>query len=262
MAMFFGGVTSDSVGSLFSSLNGTNQTSTILSDYYSIKSGSYKKLLNAYYAKVEGEDTKKTDSGTVSSKIDYLNGSQSTSTARDNTKVLKQIEESSVALKDAANALVTKGTNSLFDAERVTNSEGKSELVYDTAKIYDGVKKFVESYNGVIEATENSNTKSIASNYKILTNNTKVNASALSEIGITINEDNTLSLDETKFKNADMSSVKSLFNGTGSYGYRTSATASMVNFNAEYEATRANTYTNTGSYTNNYNTGYLYDSLF
>ena len=36
----------------------------------------------------------------------------------------------------------------------------------------------------------------------------------LNKVGITINDDNTLSLDETKFKAANMSDLKALFSGS------------------------------------------------
>ena len=62
----FYGISSDSVGTLFSSLSTSSKSSNttsifsssnLLSDYYSIKNGSYKKLLNAYYAKYGTEST-------------------------------------------------------------------------------------------------------------------------------------------------------------------------------------------------------------
>ena len=84
----------------------------------------------------------------------------------------------------------------------------------------------------------------------------------LASIGIEIGEDNKLTVDKDKLMKADAETVKSMLGSVGSYGYRVSASASMINFNAEYEASRANTYTNSGKYSDNYNTGNLYDTLF
>ena len=74
---------------------------------------------------------------------------------------------------------------------------------------------------------------------------TKGNESLLNSVGISIDsKTNKLSIDETAFKKADMSVAKSLFNGAGSYGYQVSAKASMINYYAQNEALKANTYSN------------------
>ena len=93
-------------------------------------------------------------------------------------------------------------------------------------------------------------------------NITKANAALLSSTGITADKDGRLSMDETKFKSSDMSAAKSLFNGTGSYAYQVSAKASMINYNAETEQKKANTYTHNGAYSYNYSAGSLYDDMF
>ena len=64
---------------------------------------------------------------------------------------------------------------------------------------------------------------------------------ALDEIGITINTDNTLSIDKDTFMKADMEKVKGLFSGSGSYGYSVSAKASMIDYQAHNEVNKANT---------------------
>jgi len=69
-----------------------------------------------------------------------------------------------------------------------------------------------------------------------------------------------LSIDADKFKAADMDTVKSLFNKTASFGYQTSANASMLSFYAERAASQASTYGANGTYTYNYQSGNLYDT--
>ena len=59
-----------------------------------------------------------------------------------------------------------------------------------------------------------------------------------------------------------MNTVKSLFNSTGSYGYSVSAQASMIDYAAERESSKANTYTVSGTYSNAYSTGSILDSMF
>lgn len=237
MSTFFG-INSNSVGTLFSSLgsSATSGTTSMLSDYYSIRNGSYKKLLNAYYS-VDGNDKK----------------SLNTSTASDSTKLLSQIESSTDSLKESADTLLKPGSGSVFDK--------KSDGEYDTDKIYSAVSQFVKDYNSVIENTADSNTTNIASNSKNMITATNSNKTLLSKVGISVKTDGTLALDEDSFKKADMSIAKSLFNGAGSYGYQMSAKASMINYYAEAEAGRASTYNNLGSYSYNYSAGDILDKL-
>lgn len=223
---------------------------SMLSDYYSIKNGSYKKLLTAYYS-LDNEDAKNkktsTDSSDTLSKILNQNRNKSTSTAKDSADVLVGIEEASASLKDSANKLLSKKD---------------AEAVYDEKNLYNNVKAFVDSYNGVIDAAKDTNTSSISKNLDSMIGQTKANQKLLAKLGIEIGEDDKLTLNKDKLMSADTDTVKSMLGTTGSYAYRVSASASMINFNAEYEASRANTYTANGTYSNNYNTGSLYDTLF
>lgn len=237
MSTFYG-VTESSGSSLFSSLNTTKTTNStdlsaltsLVSDYESIRSGSYQKLLDKYYASQD------TDSST------------SLSTSSDSSKKLMSIKSSGEDLKESVEGLVESGTDSLF-------KEGDSE------KIYSAISDFVDSYNSLIDSTATSNTKSIASNTQSMITTTETNSALLQSIGISVNSDFTLSLDEDKLKNASMSTVKSLFNGAGSYGYQTGVKASMIVYNADTEISKSGTYTSSGSYSSTYSTGSIYDSL-
>lgn len=252
MAIYFG-IDSNYANTLFSSLNTSNSSSSglssLLGDYSSIKNGSYGKLLDKYYSL--NSDSSKSDST-----------SASTSTSNDSTKVLTSIKTSTDELKDSADALIKSGTDSVFNKITKTDEGGNTTREYDKDKIYASVKSFVEDYNDVIKTTADSNTSSIASNSKAMINTTIANRSLLSKIGISMEKDGTLSIDEDQFKSADMTTAKSLFNGAGSYGYQISAKASMLNYNAQTESSKANTYTNNGGYSNNFSTGDIYNSLF
>ena len=56
--------------------------------------------------------------------------------------------------------------------------------------------------------------------------------------------------------------MKNLFSGNGSFAYRISASASLMNYAAEKEADKAATYTVTGAYGNTFSAGSVFDSLF
>lgn len=252
------GYDSSSIGVLFSSLNsGSTKTSAMFgtsdllginySDYATIKNGSYTKLMKAYYAKEASGDSS-------SSSI------TSTSTSKDSSETLANIESAADDLKKASEALRTNGDKSLFTKKQTTDKDGKVSYEYDTDKIYKAVSEFVDSYNKMLKEGGDSNTNSILRSTKSMVNLTKANSSMLGSVGITIETDNKLSIDETAFKKADMNTVKSLFHTTGGFGYQTSVQAGMIESHAKTEAEKANTYNKTGMYTYNYTTGEIYNT--
>lgn len=248
------GYDSSSISVLFSSLNNSktgSSTTDLLgisySDYATIRSGSYYKLMKAYYSTNASEQV----SSVVSNKT-------TTSTSKDDTKTIARIESASADMKSSADALLETGSKSLFKTERVTDENGKVTEQYNTDEIYKAVKQFVSDYNSLVEEASDSNTSNISGAAERLVSMTDTNAKMLASVGITIDEDNQLKIDEDTFKAADMSTVKGIFNERGGYGYQVSAQASMINYYAENEAAKSNTYTSSGTYTYNYNTGSLY----
>ncbi len=225
-----------------------------LSDYASIKNGSYGKLMKAYYG--QGKVSKE-----VSSIAEQRN--KKNATAKDSAETLSSIESAAEGLKDSADTLIKTGTKSVFnkvDVEKTDeNGITSTEREYDTNAIYKSVSNFVNDYNKVINQTASSETTRVQNKARSLMGITDANQRLLSKVGISINKDDTLSIDEDTFKKADMATVKTLFNGNGSYAYRVSAQASMIDYTASTEASKANTYTAKGSYNNAYNTGSIYD---
>lgn len=252
---------------LFSSLNTSSSSRSslgnlnFLSDYYSIKNGSYGKLLKAYYTKVAGSDTStsKTETEDNSSKL-------STSLSKDSAKTLAAIDKSADQLKESADALTNQGENSLFTEKEVTvkNADGTTTTTkeYDMDAIYSAVSDFVNNYNTLIDDVSDSDSTSVQNAASNMTNITSLYSKTLEKAGITIGSDNKLTLNEETFKAADMSNIKSVFNASPSFTQSISSQASFVAYAASREATKANTYTYTGTYTDNYSMGSLFDSLF
>lgn len=254
---------SSSISTLFSSLNSKSNSSTSsffggttdllginYSDYATIKSGSYYKLMKAYYSL----DSTDSDSG-INNVVN-----KNTSTSKDSAAKLSAIEDDADKVNAAVDELMVKGSKSLFEKKTVTDEKGNTTEQYDTDAIYKAVKKFADSYNELVEDASNANTSNISRAAESLIRLTEANEKLLNKIGIAVDEDNQLKIDKDAFKKADMSTVKSLFNSTGSYGYQASAQASMIHYYAESEASRSNTYGSTGNYTYNYNTGEIYDT--
>ena len=223
-----------------------------LSDYASIKNGSYGKLMKAYYAKDAADKTASEGKDTETKK-------NSISTAADSAKTLSEIEKAADAMKESADSLLVKGSKSVF---RKKNEKATVSEEYDTDAIYKAVSGFVTDYNDLLSKTSAASSKNLQSKADTLAAVTTANAKLLSRVGITVNSDSSLSLDEEAFKKSDMGTVKNLFGTTGAYGYKVSAQASMIDYTAAKESTRSNTYTANGTYSNVYSAGNILNSFF
>lgn len=223
-----------------------------LSDYASIKNGSYGKLMKAYYAKDAADKAASTGKDTETKK-------KSISTAADSAKTLSEIEKAADTMKESADSLLVKGSKSVF---RKKNEKATVSEEYDTDAIYKAVSGFVTDYNDLLGKTSAASSKNLQSKADTLAAVTIANAKLLSRVGITVNSDSSLSLDEKAFKKSDMGTVKNLFGTTGAYGYKVSAQASMIDYTAAKESTRSNTYTANGTYSNVYSAGNILNSFF
>lgn len=222
---------------LFSSLN-TNKNnnsaaydiSNMLSDYSSIKTGGYGKLLKAYYAKDPAAD--KTASTTT----------KKTATANAETGVYNKVSTTADSLQKSIDALTTLDTTK------------------DEAANLKAVQNYVKDYNNFLSAAEDSDNYTITGRANTVKSSTAAYAKQLSNLGITVGGDGALKLDEEAFTKADKSDMASLFSAKASYGYSVKVSSGMAASNANYEATKTSLYTQKGGY--NVSTGTLMDSLF
>ncbi len=226
-----GGLGSTSTNSSF-----TSGLYSSLSEYSTIKTGAYKKLLNSYY--------NNTDSSGKTSQAGsryQINGNS--------TVEKKQLTE----VKDAADDLYSS-------AAKLTDTSSSKSLFKNTDKvtseISSAVKKFVNNYNTLLdEAGDTSNSK-VTGKVSFMTNQTNAYKSSLEKIGITINDDKTLTVDDKKLSSADVADVKKLFNGSSSMAYQTFVRASAISSAAENAGTTAGLYGSSGVYNNYYNSAY------
>lgn len=252
---------SNSISTLFSSIGRSSSAgsslgslTSSLSDYSMIRSGSYKKLMTSYFKKTDAQSFR-----------DAFNKKQTNANAisKDSAETLKSVKSAAEKMKASASALLQTGTKSVFAKETNTNEKGQTTTAYNTDKIYSAVKSFVDDYNNMIIEADKSDSSGIQKSTANMINSTSKYAASLEKLGITINSENyRLSINEETFKKADMNQVKSMFQGAGSYAYNVKAQASMVEYKAENEASRANTYTNGGKYNSVYNSGAMWDSYF
>lgn len=210
-----------------------------LSDYASIKNGSYGKLMKTYYGTGQSTSTgaasKKSSSESVLDRI---------LEEKKNPKVSKDVQKS--------NADLTAGLSSLNNS--ISALQGDKTYT-DTAnglsaadKVVSAMKDYVSNYNNVVNAAKGSTLTGKTAYVANMMSSTAANADKLSEIGVTINSDGTIELNEGKLKAAGVSKVQELFSSEDimSYGSRI---ASRVKFAGGAASTDAAGSTGTSSTT-------------
>ena len=226
----FGGSNSSQVSSMFGGLESS------LSSLSQIKSGSYGKLVKSYYAKYDSEGNLKSDS--KKSKVADSN--------------LSEIRNDTADLSKSTDKLLAKGKNSIWEQVETTDEDGKTVKDYDKDAIYNAVNDFATKYNALVDSGQKSKSTGILTQVAAMVTTTAKSAQTLGKAGITIDSDNHLHVDEDFLKNkANMTYVKDLFNGTGSYAYQVATKSSMANSYASNElaaATGRKSYTNSGDY--------------
>lgn len=206
-----------------------------LSEYSTIRTGAYKKLLNSYFSKTQS--TKASQTGT-----NYQVKGNSTV----EKKQLTEVKDAADSLYSSAAKLTdTSSTKSLFKNAQSVTSE-----------ISSAVKNFVNDYNSLVEEAADTSNSKVTGKVSFMTSQTNAYKSSLENIGITINDDKTLTVDEKKLNSADVNDVKKLFNGSSSMAYQTFVRASSISSAAENASTTSGLYGSDGAYDNYYNSAY------
>ncbi len=211
-----------------------------VSDYAMIKNGSYGKLMKAYYAKQDADKLSQ-----------YGDSSQSLMLMRSSADTLKK---SADALSDA----------SLYEKKKFTRKDEETgeEIEtwdYDWDAITKAVKTFVDDYNSVVEQAGDSETKNVLRNAAWMTGITEKSGNLLSKVGITVGKDNKLEFDEEVLKKKtklgessieldNISTLKFLFKGYGSFGSQISQKASAISNAAARTKGVDKTYNKNGAY--------------
>ena len=233
---------------IFSSMMGTsgtdNSNAFSLTDYMSIKSGSYGKLLKAYYKKQDADNAE----GTEAEK--------------------KQLSLLKTKADNLKNSMLDLMDEDLFEKKEIKTKDEKTgeettKVDYDWDAITKAVNSFVDSYNAIVSATGESENKKVLRNATWLTQMTETNSKLLAKVGITIGDDNKLKVDEDALKEANINTLKVLFQGAGSYADRVVQKASQIGSAAvQGTSVGGSTYTNNADYDKLTSSGYLYDNAF
>lgn len=236
--------------SLFSTSSSTRQTSSsgsVLGEYASIKNGSYKKLLNSYYKK----------------QVNEANGSVKLDVTK---KELLSTKQAAEGLKSSARALTQTGATSVFEKVKKSVTDEKTGVTtevedYDQDKILSAVKSFTKAYNSTIDTSADQDNLPILRKASIMTSATSANSALLKKVGISIGEGNQLSVDETKFKKADINDLKTLFEGKNSYADRVLSKAIEISLVASNAMSSNRLYGVNGRYSVSNSLGNLYNQI-
>ncbi len=205
---------------LFQGLSGGGNLSFI-SDYASIKNGSYGKLMKAYYGSANSSST----TTSTSKKSNTNNVLDRILEEKKNPKVSKEAQKANADLTTGLSSLKTSLTALRSNKTYTDTPNGASA----TDKVVSAVKAYVEDYNSVVKAAKNSTLSNKTAYVANVMSSTAANADKLAEIGISVNSNGTLEFDESSLNPKNISKVQDLFSPSDitSYG---STVASRLQF--------------------------------
>ena len=218
------------ISSMFGGISNAGNSSYTLSDYASIKNGSYKKLMKAYYAQEKEE---------------------SEAAGGDSHAKLLSVKSTADSLKEAADALQS---NKLWQKKEIVNKdeetgEESKTFDYDWDAITKAVKSFVDAYNNTLERAGSSDTKDVLMVGSWMAKMTSKNANVLAKAGVEIGTDNKMTLNEEKLKN-NTGTAQFIFKGYNSFADKISYKASQMSQGAARSAEKMGAaYNKKGEYT-------------
>lgn len=199
----------DTYSTLLGGMGGGNDAGgmgSLLSDYASIKNGSYGKMMKSYYAKLEKQEAE--ESG-------------------------KTNQKTAGKIKDSASASAAQSLYKSASALTSLNYDDRSEKNID--KITDSVSAFVKDYNSLMKSAAKSENTTVQKQAESLYDTYYTNYKLFSKVGITMNSDRTLSFDADSMKkvlqdteHGNGATVKTLFGGVGSFADKAANKASQI----------------------------------
>lgn len=220
-----------------SSSSGGMGNLNFLSDYASIKNGSYGKLMKSYYG--TGQVSATESSGKKSSATTVLDKILE---EKKNPKVSKDVKEANAKLTTGLSSL--KSSVSALQGDKIYTDTENGQSAAD--KVASAMKAYVTDYNNVVNAAKGSTLSGKTAYVANMMSSSAANADKLAEIGVTINSDGTLELNQAKLKEADLSKVQDLFSADNIMSYG-STIASRVQFAGASSSTSATDSTEKGS---------------
>lgn len=234
---------------LFSSLNTKDSNTAFLSDYASIKNGSYGKLMKAYYnqKKADVSDAKatlKTDNKAKTNKTSTKN--------KEKTEKVKEVDKKTSALSNAK-------TSAENFKSSLSNFE-KAVAKGDDKEIASKAKAFADSYNKLATAVNEAGNTKVTKAAQNLLDYMGSNLNTLSKAGFSFDETGKLSVSE-KAVSENKSSVETLFGKQSSFASNLESKAATVESRANSALNTEKSYTKKADYNNTDYIGKLYDGF-
>ncbi|MCI9142148.1 MAG: hypothetical protein HFH87_05915, partial [Lachnospiraceae bacterium] len=183
-----------------------------LSDYASLKNGSYSRLMKAYYGTGQSTGTGSTSSDRKSRGSNVVD---KIIEEKMHPKVSKEVQKANKDLSAGLSSLNSAVSTLRNDNTYTDSTDGKSA----SDKVVSAMKAYVTNYNNVVSTSKDSTLTSKTSYVANMMSSTAANADKLSEIGVTINANGTLTLNEGKLKETDISKVQDLFSSDNILSY-------------------------------------------
>lgn len=139
-----------------------------------------------------------------------------------------KLGENAESLRSSANVLGAAEKNNVFENARSTGSKDA---------ILSQAKQMVSGYNSTMNGIKNDNSSLYRVYRRMLENAATNNRASLSSVGITVNNDKTLSIDEAKFKSASIDELEAALGSRSGFTSRVVSMAENVSKNAISTAT-------------------------
>ena len=219
----------------------TDGVSGMVSDYNSIKNGSYGKLMKSYY-KGQASSTNaagKSNKSNRNNTLDKIMADRKNPTvSKEATAANAKLNSSLKTLTTALSALQSKDTYKNKAANKNTAAD-KNENNANNSLAKRSLKDFVSSYNDAVKSSKKSTMNNISKNVANMMKAAKENEDKFKELGVNINRDGTLTVDEKKLNEADDERIAELFDGDKAMSFGSKA-ASSLNRAASYTVNEDN----------------------
>jgi len=136
----------------------------------------------------------------------------------------EKLAEAAESLEKAVDAIGGEGQKGLFETARAEEN---------TDEIYKNVQTLLESYNSTLKALGSDSSALNAYYAQMLKEASTGNADALKKIGITVGKDGKLSVDQEKWKAADVDTLESVLGASSDWMGRLTFLSGKISDNAQ-----------------------------
>lgn len=180
----------------------------------------------------------------------YFNQQKANSTDSDETETKTKTVDTSKLTNLTTDKLstLTSDVTSAYSALKTKLEADDEDSEFDFDAAYDAASAFVNSYNDMVAGISKSGNSTVAGKASYINAMTSSYRSDLANIGITVEDDGTLTINEDTFKSASQSQLQSVFTDKNSFGKFINSTVSdLYSYSVSSSYTTANKTASTSS---------------